>query len=650
MALLKVNQILQKGDKLERIIWIDESKDLCFLINCDGRSFPYQASIKEMEAQIELEEVEVVEEKSHTSLKEDSLTDSERKKRDIASTIVQKLLVFPDILLADRRAIMIKEASLNHNVSLNTVRNYLKKYWARGMTKNALVPNYFKCGTKKDGDRVYVKKAGRAQIYQSSIERSFVTEKWKSIFRKSLEKHYFLRSKPSLKHAYQQMLKDHFSYVPKGSEYALLDKEQPIPTFDQFYYWVRKLYRSDYIVKKREGKKEFLQNHRSIVGSATEDANGIGLFAIDATVGDIFLISSIGQGRKDVIGRPLIYLVVDIFSRMIMGFHVGIEGMSNETIRMALISTFQKKSEYCQTALGMDLEDSDWDSKYLPHSLLADRGSEIISNELSSVVENLNITLKNTPTARPELKGICEAYFHILQNTLSPYLPGVVRKDFNERGAQDYRKHAVLTLSEYGQIVVRCIIFYNNHHYLKGYPLSKEMIDMGVVPIASNIFQFGLQQGSGQLRTISTEVLRTNLLPSQKATVTGNGIRFMGLYYTCFTALKEGWFSEARTNRSWKLEIQYDPCNMSEIYLRKDRHSMEVCKLLDQYMLYRSAKVEEVVSLKKSQKQNETNYEETEINEKMKLSSDIESMIKKAKQEGKNQTKMIILENISTTK
>ena len=61
----------------------------------------------------------------------------------------------------------------------------------------------------------------------------------------------------------------------------------------------------------------------------------------------------------------------------------------------------------------------------------------------------LGVTIVNLPSYRPELKGIVEKFFDLIQDSFKPYLKGkgVIDPDFQERGAHDYRKDACLTLS-----------------------------------------------------------------------------------------------------------------------------------------------------------------------------------------------------------
>ncbi|MEH7114575.1 transposase family protein [Neobacillus niacini] len=631
---LVVNDLLagkQEVDKTERVVWIDNENGWGYLVNINKPSFPYRLEINHIVQLLKTGELEkVTEDPWYLLVNEEDLTDAEIRKRDFAWNVIQDVYRVPEIFDPKRRSELIKQASIKFDISQKTIRSYLKQYWSRGIiSKNSLLPNYLNSGKKQAGERVYAKKTGRPPLHSSSIERTNVGEEWKTIFRIVLEKHYFKRSKPSLKYAYQQMIKDYFSINSKDSTSKMLNVDKPIPSLGQFYYFYRSHYKVDYVIRKREGKRTYLQNHRAITGSANEDSMGIGIFAVDGTVGDIYLVSSID--RTKVIGRPIIMLIIDIYSRLITGVGVGIESMSSNTLRISLANTFENKKEFCKRTLDMDIDEKDWMAHYLPHTLLADRGSELISDDLTDIVEDLNIKIQNTAPWRPELKGTCESYFQILQNFLKPYLPGFVQKDFKKRGGQDYRKSAVLTLKEYFSILVECILYFNSR-YMPDYPRSKGMIEESIPPIPNEIFKWGLAKGSGKLRTIPSVVA---VYPKSKALVTKKGILFKGIYYSCPTAVKEGWFSTARINGNWNIGIRYDPQIMNKIYIKKDRTDYEVCLLIEQYDLYRTASLEEVVELQRTNHQEEVDYEEKDLNASIKLAQKVEGIVKRAKEEAK---------------
>lgn len=618
--------------KLERVVWIDYQNKWCYLVNVNKPSFPYSLEVNDIIHQLETNELEkVVEDPFFISVQVKELTDAERKKRDEAWEIVQDVYLIPDILLPNKRWGLIKNTSKKFNVSGKTIYNHLTRFFARGMIKSALLPDYYRSGNQVEHQ--YTKKTGRPAIYSSTIKRANVDNEWKKIFRASLEKYYFIRSKPSLKYAYQQMLKDYFSIKDESTDYKVLDVANPIPSYDQFYYWYRKWYKADYIIHKREGRRKYLQNHRAITGSATDDSMGIGLFAIDGTIGDIYLVSSLD--RNKVIGRPMIYLTVDIFSRVIVSVYATIENMSGDSLRLALANAFSNKKYFCNTKLDMEIGEQEWPVHYIPHTILADRGSELISDELTSLVEDLNIKIQNTGSYRPELKGVCERFIGILQSHIAPFLEGIVQKDHAKRGGQDYRKKAVLNLKEYSRILVRCALYYNNEHYLSDYPLTQHMIEAKIPPIPIKLFEWGLKSGNGLLRSMSYSQIRSNVLPISQAIVDYKGIYFKGLYYSCRTAIKERWFSNARINGSWKIEVRYDSQDMSEIYIRKNRKDYETCTLIEQYDMYKSARMEELIDLTISKRQQEVDFQESEINGQIRLAQEIEEIVNEAKKEAK---------------
>src|SRR5699024_11881833 len=77
-------------------------------------------------------------------------------------------------------------------------------------------------------------------------------------------------------------------------------------------------------IQFRKSTKEYELNHRPILGNSKSETNGPGTrFQIDATIADIYLVSSLDVNK--VIGRPVIYAVLDVYSRIITGLYVGLE-------------------------------------------------------------------------------------------------------------------------------------------------------------------------------------------------------------------------------------------------------------------------------------------------------------------------------------
>lgn len=123
------------------------------------------------------------------------------------------------------------------------------------------------------------------------------------------------------------MLREHFTVYDKGADgnnrLTLLPAKE-LPTQGQFYYWYYNSYTAKESLIGRKGKRNYDLNHRPVLGKSDHMLTGPGAkFQIDATIGDIYLVSQ--QNRSKIIGRPVIYTVIDAFSRIVAGIYVGLK-------------------------------------------------------------------------------------------------------------------------------------------------------------------------------------------------------------------------------------------------------------------------------------------------------------------------------------
>ena len=119
-----------------------------------------------------------------------------------------------------------------------------------------------------------------------------------------------------------------------------------IPSYNQFYYWFKKYEDPQLDISMRKSKKEFELKHRPILSNSTQEADGPGTrFQVDATIADIYLVSSFN--RSLIIGRPVVYGIIDVYSRLFTGVYVGLEGPSWIGAMMALDNMITDKVAFC---------------------------------------------------------------------------------------------------------------------------------------------------------------------------------------------------------------------------------------------------------------------------------------------------------------
>jgi hypothetical protein len=172
-----------------------------------------------------------------------------------------------------------------------------------------------------------------------------------------------------------------------------------------------------------------------------------------------------------------------------------------------------------------------WPAEHLPEILLADRG-ELEGYNVERLISAFNLHVENAAPYRADWKGIVEKQFDTIQKRVRPFLPGYVEKDFQERGARDYRLDAKLTLEQFTQIMIKQVLMYNTKHYLDHYVRDNEMVHDGVEPVPLNLWNWGIENRSGMLRHFPETLVRLHLLPQDMATVTHKGINFKRMLYS----------------------------------------------------------------------------------------------------------------------
>ncbi|MGL5942123.1 MAG: transposase [Waterburya sp.] len=632
--------------KVERIVWIDENYVIAFIFDIKtNKGVPYPKKIKEIEDAIS--EGYALKLKSDPWLRivtEDNLSEKEIEIRERAWSLISNIVQQePEIYERKLRGSLVMEiiSQSEEKITKKTIYGYLRKYWQRGKTKNALLPDYSNSGGKgKTKKYSSDKKRGRPRKYQKITEIGKgvnITEEDRQIFRIAIAKFYNNRKGNFLTTAYKLMLKDYYTeeivFDEQGVRRSILVPPDRQPTLTQFRYWYDKEHRDiKKTVSSRRGARAFALEHRAILGTSKQETIGPGSrYQIDATIADVYLVSK--YNRNWIIGRPVVYIVIDVFSRMITGVYVGLEGPSWLGMMMALVNAATDKVEFC-AEYGIEITEEEWLSHHLPDAILGDRG-ELAGKSVETSINNLGIRIENAAPYRADWKGIVERHFRIIHEKVKPFLPGYVDIDFTQRGGKDYRLDSKLDLEGFTKIIIYLILQHNNHHYLKNYDRQEMMITDDVQPIPKELWQWGITNRSGRLKTFPEDIVKLNLMPTEKATITPKGIKFKKLYYTCEKARREQWFEKVRSkslSRDDKyLDISYDPRKPDFVYLRSlDGKDYEKCSIIDFENTYAGKTFDEIEYLFAYEQLQQQKYQGEQIQKEVDLMAKIESEIKRA--------------------
>jgi len=567
-------------------------------------------------------------------IREEDINQKAKTIRDKSWNCISSLVVQenePDIFIREKRGIMVKSIVEKYNVSFPTVYKWLRRYWQRGKNKNALLPDYKNSGGKGKCKVPGSKKLGRPRTNGSIKGKGInVDEATKKIFRIAVNKYYHTPKENYLTTAYNMMMKEFYTedyIIDNGIKKPILIPEEQIPTMRQFRYWYQKERNVKKSIISRKSKKDYELNHRAVLGKSDTEVMGPGsIYQIDATVADVYLVSR--YNRNWIIGRPIVYIVIDVFSRMVTGLYIGLEGPSWIGAMMALANATCDKVKFC-SEYGINISKDDWPCYHLPDAILADNG-EMKGKNVEVLINSLNIRVSNTPSYRADWKGIVEQNFRTLNIQVKPLTPGYINADFKKRGGRDYRLDAKLDLKQFAQIIIWCVLYHNNQRWLDNYNRSEMLIEDDIDSIPIELWKWGITNRSGKLRIIPKDIIKLNLMPTEKATVTAKGIRFKQMYYSCNKAIEEMWFEKARNKSSWKINISYDPRNMNYIYIRNDNgRSFEKCFLIEQNR-YADRTLDEIMYLISYEKLKK-DKKSTELQQsKVDLLSEIENVVNKA--------------------
>lgn len=631
------NQLVMLEGEVVRIIYIDKLSAIAYVIEMDAFKWPYLVTLEEVEKASEEYESINIEESAYIRLfLEESLTTCQVKKREKAWEVVNFIisqLNGVELYIHKYRAPILKQAEQFFEVGNKTLKKYLLMYWKGIGTKNSLLPFYDKCGGRGQEKKAGIKKRGRPR--QLLTEQGVnVDDNIKRIFKKGLNSYYYNERQNSLKITYELMIKEHFSRKVRdksGKQVLVLDSK--LPTYVQFLYWYRKNKDIKKEVSTRGSSKEFYQNNRAIVGNSIQDSGGgpANLYQIDSTIFDCYLVSMLN--RNIIVGRPVLYTIMDVYSRMIVGVNITFESFNGYVGAMiALENAMTTKVPYCKK-YGIDIEESEWPTA-VPSKIMADRG-ELENGQIENAIANLGISIQNTPPYRADYKGIIESGFKQLNIKIKPFADGVVTNSKNilERGEKDYRLKANLNLHEFTQIVIKAVLFHNNHHVLSEYVTSEVQVEDSVEKIPIKIWRHGVKSTKGQLRTLPIEIIKLNLYPTAQASVTARGVYFNKMYYLSPNLLKSNDFAKARTGGSWKVTVSYDPRDLTNIFLlADDKKSFEELTLVEYLSKFKYMSIEDINSVITDEEVRSKQGKEQELQAKINLFNDIENIVSEVRE------------------
>lgn len=512
------NKLYKYKDTIVRVL--KESDQSVFIIDCLKTKMPYTVHKMDFKDAILCDEDLLMQETNEPVF--DILEASEHNKKIAYDryNMIAPLLSFMDD--KHKRTSLVNQICEERNVSKQSLRNYFYKYL---IYQNICVL------------------APKSNITEKSLTQDEKNMRW------ALNKYFYSTNRYSLKSSYLFMLKEKYCDI-NGK------LQSNIPSFYQFRYFYRKTKNMQTFYITRDGLSNYQRNKRPLLGDGIQEfAPAVGTGLLDATVCDIYLIDE----TNSLVGRPILTVCIDAYSSFCYGYALTWEG-GIYSLKVLMQNMVSNKKKHCEE-LGIFINENQWSISEIPGTFVTDMGKEYVSENFEQITE-LGVTLKNLPPYRPELKGVVEKFFNIIQETYKPYLKnkGIVEPDFLERGVHDYRKDACLTIEDFEKIIVRCIVYYNSQRILKNFPYTEDMIENDIKPYANNIFEYSKLSPGANLIPVTLKQIMLTLLPRTTGVFSRFGLKVNKMRYK-----NENYVEKYLVGG--EVTVAYNPDNVSYVWL-----------------------------------------------------------------------------------
>lgn len=577
-------------------------------------------------------------------LSKDELSDASRKIYEQYEVTAQRFREYsntPEWLLdKEEKAEFIQKLAVELRCSNTTARRRLRKYLQNGMTLHNLDIKYDKCGGK-----------GKARIYQTGKKpgRKGLTtvvrnEETIRIFDRVKKRYMTRKGRTNITILYTEMIQDYYSecMVVNGeicyTPYPLVK----CPSKRQLYYHLKKEVDD---VKKycvKNGQRNAWNNIRALSSDTIYPlkTKGVGCcYEMDEMETDYELVCT--YDRNQVIGRAILYVIIDVFSKSIVGYSVGIDNNSWAGAEMALLNMVEDKVSYCGKK-NISITQDEWPmSGVLPTEITVDNGSEYLSKQFESYARDNGLHISFTPAGMGSMKGNIEREFRNFNTKTNGLIPGQIAKGAYR---QPHIRQARITIEEFEQIVIHFILNHNKNP-MDHYHDTKEIYKAGIEQSPNSIWKYSCEHTNALKKITDMDQYRLSLLCSDTATITREGIVFKKMIYTCEDMQWLAYeMSKTSVGKRKKLQIKYDKRCMDRIYYLNDNQEYELAVLNGKKTSnekYQHLSYEEILGINEKKKQQVKLNEEIRLQNDVQLLTDIKQIVKKANasHEGANTSK-----------
>ena len=325
------------------------------------------------------------------------------------------------------------------------------------------------------------------------------------------------------------------------------------PEYTTFYNRCKALPQHE-VDAHREGKRVSQLRHGLHRGSIGGVDSPLAIVQIDHTPLPVQIVD---EEFGTPIGRPVITVLIDVFSRMVVGYYLTLEEPGNLSTGMAITNAMLPKTDLLKR---FDV-DKPWPCSGRMRILHADNAGEFHGNMLELGCKEYSIELVYRRVKRPNYGAHIESYLGTLSEKLRA-LPGTTLTGPDDLGDRDPQKEAVMTLDDLEKWFLWLLVEYHHseHSGLSGQtPISRWRDGFRGSSTEPGIGKVYIPKDAAKLRL--------DFMPLEERVVGPRGIVWDNIWYS--HSVLQHWVN-ARDPHRKKLARQFicrrDPRDLSRIY------------------------------------------------------------------------------------
>ena len=358
------------------------------------------------------------------------------------------------------------------------------------------------------------------------------------------------------------------------------------PSFTQFRYYVREHSSREMRLSAKMGKRQYRNNRRALTGTALTGVTGPGhIIEMDACELDISVLSS---DRTKVVGSPVVYFMVDVYSKNIIAANISFDNNSIVAFTSCLANLSEdnaaKLASYgltlAQTKSGITMADV-MPANVKPRIIRVDHGSDFQSKEAQRICNELGIELQYAPPAAGSYKSVVERCFRSFQTRDNDLTYNVGAKKHNE--VSKHNRVAKLTIDDVRKLMYQFIFEHNILKHDTTYTLTPDMIAEGVTNIPALLWKHGIEHYGSPAHIPDRNQFLYTLMTPVKAKLTRAGIIYKNIRFipdlNGDTAIANAILGCERGSKP--MEVRIDPRNNSQVYYLNKQGMLMTAKMVD---------------------------------------------------------------------